>query len=251
MILRLLLLLTLCALPVRAEEVVAGLSQRQISISTNFDGSEILIFGAIKRQQAIDYSTELGVIITVSGPDEALTVRRKEKVGPIWVNVDALGVQSAPTLYAVSTSAPISELVSDETDLLHRISVRSAIFAGMADQGVDGDAFTEALIRIRTESKRYQMNEGAVELTSDTLFNTSVSLPANLVEGNYAVRFLLLRDQQVISQYETVIFVRKVGMERFLHALAYEQPYLYGLLSLFIAIAAGWGASAVFRYVRN
>jgi len=251
LILRLLLLLTLCALPVRAEEVVAGLSQRQISISTNFDGSEILIFGAIKRQQAIDYSTELGVIITVSGPDEALTVRRKEKVGPIWVNVDALGVQSAPTLYAVSTSAPISELVSDETDLLHRISVRSAIFAGMADQGVDGDAFTEALIRIRTESKRYQMNEGAVELTSDTLFNTSVSLPANLVEGNYAVRFLLLRDQQVISQYETVIFVRKVGMERFLHALAYEQPYLYGLLSLFIAIAAGWGASAVFRYVRN
>jgi uncharacterized protein (TIGR02186 family) len=251
LILRLLILLTLCALPVRAEEVVAGLSQRQISISTNFDGSEILIFGAIKRQQAIDYSTELGVIITVSGPDEALTVRRKEKVGPIWVNVDALGVQSAPTLYAVSTSAPISELVSDETDLLHRISVRSAIFAGMADQGVDGDAFTEALIRIRTESKRYQMNEGAVELTSDTLFNTSVSLPANLVEGNYAVRFLLLRDKQVISQYETVIFVRKVGMERFLHALAYEQPYLYGLLSLFIAIAAGWGASAVFRYVRN
>ena len=34
------------------EEVVAGLSQNRIPITANFDGSEILIFGAVKRDSA-------------------------------------------------------------------------------------------------------------------------------------------------------------------------------------------------------
>jgi hypothetical protein len=65
--LRLVLLLVLLALPVRAEEVVAALSQNRVSIDTNFDGSEILIFGAIKRESPIPEG-ELHVIVTVSGP---------------------------------------------------------------------------------------------------------------------------------------------------------------------------------------
>ena len=38
------------AAPLRSEEIVADLSQDRISISTNFDGTEILVFGAIKRE---------------------------------------------------------------------------------------------------------------------------------------------------------------------------------------------------------
>ncbi|MEM7491144.1 MAG: TIGR02186 family protein, partial [Pseudomonadota bacterium] len=38
--------------------------------------------------------------------------------------------------------------------------------------------------------------------------------------------------------------------ERFIYNLAHDRPLIYGLLSLAIAIAAGWGASAVFRLVR-
>ena len=48
---RLLLLLLAVALPASAEEeVVAGLSQNRIAITANFDGSELLIFGAVKRE---------------------------------------------------------------------------------------------------------------------------------------------------------------------------------------------------------
>lgn len=250
--LRLLFALMLFASPLHAEEVVAGLSQNQISISTNFDGSEILIFGAVKRERAIDRESELGVIITVVGPPQALTVRRKEKIALIWANRDSLEVRRAPSFYSVSTTAPLNAVLSDEEDLEHLVSVRRAIYAGVASEGVqDRGLFTAALIRIRENAMLYQLNEGSVALTSDTLFNTSVALPANLVEGNYNVRILLTRDQQVISQYETVIFVNKVGLERFLYTLAHEQPVIYGLLSLFIAIAAGWGASAAFRLIRG
>ena len=45
--------------------------------------------------------------------------------------------------------------------------------------------------------------------------------------------------------------MRKVGLERLIYTLAHERPLIYGLLSLVIAIAAGWSASAVFRYIRS
>ena len=39
--------------PAHAEEVVLGMSKDQVSITTSFDGSEILIFGAVKREEPI------------------------------------------------------------------------------------------------------------------------------------------------------------------------------------------------------
>ena len=53
-----------------AEEVVAELSQTNVSITTNFTGSEILIFGAVKRAAPAPQDSDLHVIITVAGPLE-------------------------------------------------------------------------------------------------------------------------------------------------------------------------------------
>jgi hypothetical protein len=47
------------------------------------------------------------------------------------------------------------------------------------------------------------------------------------------------------------ITVRKVGLERWLYRLAFDQPFLYGLMSLGVAVFAGWGASAAFRKLRR
>ena len=50
--------------------------------------------------------------------------------------------------------------------------------------------------------------------------------------------------------HETSIYVRKVGLERWLYNMSRENALMYGLMSLAIAIAAGWGASAAFRLIR-
>ncbi|MEJ2018897.1 MAG: TIGR02186 family protein, partial [Maritimibacter sp.] len=57
------------------------------------------------------------------------------------------------------------------------------------------------------------------------------------------------RNRQVVDEHITYIDVRKVGIERWLYNLAYDQPLLYGLLSLALAMLAGWAASTFFRYV--
>ena len=75
-------------------------------------------------------------------------------------------------------------------------------------------------------------------------------MPAALTEGSYITRIYITRGGNVISSYETAIDVRKVGLERWLYTLSRENALLYGLMSLAIAIAAGWSASAVFRMFR-
>lgn len=249
---RLALLLLLVALPVRGETVVAGLSQYRVSITANFDGSEILIFGAVKREAPPPDAAPLEVVVTVSGPGEPVTVRRKDRRFGIWINTDAVEVDRAPSFYAVATSAPLAAVLTQTEDLRHKVSIPRAIRSvGAPSTVTDASAFSDALIRIRTEDGLYKTLEGAVEITDQTLFNTALTLPSNLREGGYRTRIFLTREGRVVDAYETVIEVRKVGLERFLYTLAHDQPLAYGILSLAIAIAAGWLASAVFQYARR
>jgi uncharacterized protein (TIGR02186 family) len=115
----------------------------------------------------------------------------------------------------------------------------------------DSQSFSDALIRIRKKNNAYQLLENAVSVDQQTLFRTKIALPSNLTEGDYATRIFLMRNGAVVSEFNTVIDVRKVGLERWLFSLSREKPLIYGLLSLAIAIAAGWGASAIFRFIKN
>ena len=248
--LALILAMVLCIGPLRAESVVAGLSQEAISITTDFDGSDILIYGAVRREAPPPGTGPMQVIITVQGPNRPATVWRKDRRFGIWVNTDASDIDAAPTFYAVQTSAPLHEALSHTEDLRHRVSIPTAIRAvgtGLLDQ----DSFTEALIRLHLADEAYQLNEGAVRFREEVLFDTSVRLPANLTEGDYVARIFLTRGGAVVDVHEQTIPVRKVGLERVIYRLAHEQPLIYGLLSLIIAVGAGWLASAAFRYVRG
>ncbi|MGR3760418.1 TIGR02186 family protein [Roseobacteraceae bacterium NS-SX3] len=250
----LLMILALLALPAAAqqEEVVLGLSQDRVAITADFQGSQILIFGAVKRETPIPAGDPLQVVVAVSGPDSPVMVRRKEKRFGIWVNTDSVLVDSAPSFYAIATSAPFGEVLTDTQDLRHRISIKRAIRSVGAAMHIRGaQAFANAVVRIRESEGLYSLRENTVAVDEQTLFRTAIDMPSDLTEGDYLTRIFLTRGGEVISQYETVIDVRKVGLERFLFALSREQPFLYGLMSLAIAIAAGWGASAAFSLLRN
>ncbi len=252
MMLRAALICLVLAWPAAAETVVAGLSQSSVSITARFEGSEILVYGAVKRDRPGPIEPPLEVVITVEGPATPVVVRRKERRLGLWMNTEAVEVDRAPSFYAVATTGPLVTALSETEDLRHRISIPRAIRSvGATSEAEDAPAFIEALIRIRQASGAYLVSEGLVELTEETLFRTDVGLPANLTEGDYKVRIFLTRGGAVVDRLELSIDVRKEGLERWLTNLARNQPLIYGLLSLAIAVVAGWGASAGFRALRR
>jgi uncharacterized protein (TIGR02186 family) len=249
---RALALLVALALPAMAEEtIVAGMSQNRVSITADFDGSEILIYGAVKREAPAPEGGALEVIVTVEGPAGPVMVRRKGRVAGIWLNNAQVRVDSAPSFYAVATTGPLRSILSDTDNLRHAITIERVIRAvGITSEADKAGEFVLALLRVRTNDGRYRILEGSVELTEETLFRADIVLPANLTEGDYKVRLFLLRDKRVIASQERVIGVRKEGLERFIFNLAQDRPLIYGLLSLVLAAIAGWGASAAFRLIR-
>lgn len=247
-------LLMLMALPAQAqnEQVVLGLSKEKIRITADFDGSELLIFGAIKREVAIEDGPPLHVVVAISGPASPLTVYQKAQRYGIWLNTDKVEIASAPSYYTIATSAPWSEVITSEEDKLHRISIPLAIETDQAATTVNNpQLFTDAVIRIREDEGLFQLLEGHVSIDEQTLFRTSLKMPSNLTEGMYSTRIFLTREGRIVTKHEAEIEVSKVGLERFLFKLSREQPVIYGVMTLLIAALAGWGASIAFRMMRS
>ena len=194
----LVLLVGLCVLPARAEEVVAGMSQNRIAITANFDGSEILIFGAVKRETPIPSADPLGVIITVAGPSREITVRRKAKRFGIWVNAESVHLSRVPSFYAVASTKPLSDVLSatgpdaivdwvvvelrdknDNTSILHS---RAALLQADGDV-VDVDGFSPVSISAPSDSYHiavlHRNHLGVMSAAPIALTSTATSEPAS------------------------------------------------------------------------
>ncbi|MGB0504984.1 MAG: TIGR02186 family protein [Pikeienuella sp.] len=235
------------------ERVVAALSQNAVSITTDFSGSQIFVYGAVERDRLPDNRDDnLDVIVTISGPQQPVIVRKKDNSVGIWINRERVKIDHAPSFYAVSTTGEMNEILDQIEDLRHKISVERAIrLVGAAGEVDDPQEFSDAIVRIRRASGIYFEQIGAVEKFGRTLFQTRVQLPANIIEGDYNAKIFLLRDGAVLDSYEVAIDVRKVGLERWIYNLAHEQPLMYGILSIIVALVFGWGASEIFRLLRR
>lgn len=249
------LFLALVATSALAEgpRVIASLSQNAVAITTDFSGSEIFVYGAIERQRAInDSDANLGVIITVFGPSSPVTVRKKDRVFGIWANAESAVIDSAPSFYALASTGPLVDILSDASNSRANVTVDNSIHIAAGPRGIaDPDVYREAVIRLNRDRGVYFDMIGEVEMVGKTLFQTHISLPANLVEGNYTARIFLTKDGEVIDDFQTGIRVRKVGLERWIYNLAHESSLTYGLLSILVALMAGWGASEMFRLLRR
>ncbi|MCF6304104.1 MAG: TIGR02186 family protein [Rhodobacteraceae bacterium] len=246
-------LLAFSASAISAQEtVIVGLSQSNVAITANFSGSDILVFGAVKRTGELPVdASPLDVIIVVEGPLQQVTVRRKEKKLGIWVNTDSVDIDAAPSFFTVATTAPLDDILPEELQREHAIGLEYAVRLPEQDLDPETESFNEAIARIRVANGLYSEREGAVNFSADTLFDTDIELPANLIEGDYTTKIFLIRDQQIIGQTSVQISVRKTGIERWIYNLAHEQALLYGLLSLLVALVAGYGASEIFRRLKG
>ncbi len=247
----LILILVLITAPLRAEEIVSGLSQTRVSINASFDGTSILIYGAAMRAEKPPSWPLLQVIITVEGPVTPIVVWKKQKVAGIWINRGWVALDDAPSFYAVMTTGALDEILSLAEDEKYHVSIPREI-GGVrlgAGSGAASDYLT-ALQRIRGADGTYRLAPNAVLLLQQSPFRTEVALPANLIEGDYKVRIFLTRGGAVVDMQESVISVGKDGLERFLYRLAQDEPGLYGIISLLMAALAGWGASEAFRRLR-
>ncbi len=232
-----------------AERVEADVSSRQVSIETDFAGTQIVVFGAVdnSRQQAAQDGL-YDVVVVVRGPAEDFVVRRKDQIFGVWINNDSRTFTDVPGYYAVLSTRPLEEIARPTLLQRYQIGFRNLEFVTPADAAPQVLAsFRDALLRIKSSSRLYQEQPFSVGFISRSLFRGTLSLPSNVPTGHFSVEIFLFRHGEFLSKYETRLMIDKAGFERFIYDLAYQQPLIYGIAAVIIAVAAGLAASAMFR----
>jgi uncharacterized protein (TIGR02186 family) len=188
----------------------------------------------------------------VQGPSQPVVVRRKDRFLGVWVNRESAALDAAPSYYGVATTGPFFDTISHTEDLRHRVSLEHALRYVGARQTIEPrEAFLEAVVRLRRAAGLYVLEPGGVTVDEGVLFRARLALPANIIEGAYAAQVLLTRDRAVVDSFETVVEVRKEGLERLIHRAAAEAPLLYGVVSIAVALLSGLAASEAFRRLRG
>jgi uncharacterized protein (TIGR02186 family) len=155
---------------------------------------------------------------------------------------------NVPGYYAIAATRPPHEFASEA--LLARLGVGPEHLRFQATQGTREPGLQEykdALIRNMQRAGLYPEEPGKVTWLGNSLFRTQVSFPTNVPTGNYGADVYLIRDNEVVSAQNTPLFIRKTGIERAIFEYAHEQPLLYGLAAVLLAVVAGWLAATIFR----
>ena len=96
-----------------------------------------------------------------------------------------------------------------------------------------------ALIRLMEEKDLYTEDDSGVVFIGRSLFRATVALPTTVPTGRFLVEVYLFRDGELSSRTKGSLEVNKAGMEAVIYNLAFQRPFLYGLVGIAIAVLAG------------
>ncbi len=236
--------------PAAAERLVLSLSSSLVTIGSNYTGARLVAYGIVERDaQSATRSGTYDVVITVRGPREALTVRRKDQVGPIWLNRSQLKFVQVPTYLAVNATRPLSEIMDQDRRRRFRLGIPAIVDAPefSIDRGEGGDAFRAALIRLKERDALYKEEPRAVTFVTEGFFRSVIPLPATAPVGNYEVEVKLVADGLVVAHRDASFELVKTGFEEQITEAARDRPLTLGLATAALALVFGWFASVIFR----
>ncbi len=225
-----------------AEELISTIAPNIISINSNFNGSTIVVFGAIKTGGAPPRTYD--VVVTVSGPRQTVMARRKERVAGIWINKGSRTFANIRSFLGVFANRPFEAIASADTLRQQGIGLKNAVF----EQSVkESNPYLTNLVKIRIDEKLYMEQARAVTFLGSTVFRVDIPLPQSALVGDYNVDLKLFSSGVVVAQTSSTFNVLKVGVEAFVVKASLDYSFLYGLATTAMALLTGWLASIAFR----
>jgi uncharacterized protein (TIGR02186 family) len=244
--------IALAASPARAERLIASVSNHRVTVTPNYSGEELVLFGSVEKDAQTPAShTNYDLVVTVSGPRADMVTRRKERRFGIWINTDSRQFLKVPSYLALFSNRPFDAIASPEVQRRQQIGLNNVLLTQRVGPDyadvVPADPFRRAFVRLRSEHGLYRESTSAVTFLTPTLFRTGIPLPGEVPIGTYDIEIKLFADGALVTRTETAFEIVKVGFEQFIATTARQNGLAYGLVTAFMALMTGWMASIVFR----
>jgi uncharacterized protein (TIGR02186 family) len=232
--------------PFSLSSVISDIDKSDIELSTRFDGTSLLVFGALTLEND---STSL--LVEVVGPPTSVNIRKKVEVLGIWVNKKVAQFQDIPSFYQISISNPKHPILKElEYQRLKSIFNDFLEITTLSQDGNSLEQYYDELARLKKKLGKLSTFEEKINIIDKKLFSHKVNLPKKIHPGVYKIKMTLIDQQGIeISGSEQSVKVSKVGVQEFLSSNSKNNPVFYGLFSVIIALFLGFSAAQLFRWL--
>ncbi len=215
----------------------------KVGIGTFFHGQEVTVSATVP--QGVE------AVVEILGGTVSERLMRKERWGPLWLNRKEVEVKDAPSLYLAASTDPA--MLNNASDF--RAWGYGAMFERIQFHGQGGDENRAWLLREFISLKEmqgfYNTFPGRVQGSDPEgecpKLRTSFLLGSNVKPGRYEVRLSLTKKGELIGQTRTFVEVRLEGLPALLRSLAHDNPLLYGVLAVVLAMMTGLLIGHVFK----
>ena len=226
--------------------VISDVDKSDIELSTRFDGTSILVFGALSSE-----NDRTSLIVEVIGPPTSVTIRKKVQIWGIWVNKKIAQYEDIPSFYQISISNPKHPVLMEiENQKLKSLFYDFLKTTSTPEDGNAAQQYYDELTRLKKKLGKLSTFEKQVNIIDKKLFSHEVNLPKKIHPGLYKIKMTSIDQQGIeLSKSEQSVKVSKVGMQEFLSYNSQNNPVLYGLFSVIIALFLGFSAAQLFRWL--
>ncbi|GAB4544601.1 MAG: hypothetical protein Fur0020_13880 [Thermodesulfovibrionia bacterium] len=233
----------------------ASLSSASLTIRANHDDIKVDFFYH-GDEVTVSGTSDPGmdILVKIASPEGHQVFKKKGKVaGILWMNVGTLELNKVPDIYFLhSTKRPEDILSPEDMDryiMGYPYLLKHALIEPVSDEGEKERWFKE-FVRFKESSRLYNVSHGDVSITdkgNTQEYHIKLPWPYQASPGEYTVTVYAVKDKKVIETAEAKVRVEQVGIVKALAKMAKENGVLYGIISIAVAIIAGFGVGMIFR----
>ena len=218
-----------------------------ISIDFFYHGSSVSVRGES------DPNTDL--VIKITSPEGHQILKQKGKVGGVlWMNVGQLKFENTPNFYEVFSTKKLEEMLDKEEMEKYTIGYaalqKHIEIIPVANEEEKATWFDE-FVKFKEASKVYSSIVGKITTTTTKdgrqEYYILTDWPYQAAPGEYLVTVYAVKNGKVTERAESRVNVEQVGLVKTLATMAKNKAAFYGILSVGIALGAGFGVGLVFR----
>ncbi len=236
-------------LSAQPESIQIGLSTDQVTITADFSGADLTIFGAIDNLDPVSArQNRYDVVVVLEGPARPVVVRRKNRVLGMWINTASETFVNVPISYSIATTRVFQDIT--DAGSYRRLSLGPNYLylePAEADDPATVQEFTTALRGRKLATGLYSERVGDVRFLSQNLFRAVLTLPADVPVGTHKARAFLFKNGTFVKETSAGLAIRKSGAEQTLFRLADDHGFFFGVCSVLLAVATGWLGRIIFR----
>ncbi len=226
--------------------VISDIDRSDIELSTRFDGTSLLVFGAISPGD-----DRASLLVEVVGPSTSVDIRQKVQLWGIWVNKKIAQFRGIPSFYQISISNSEHPILKEiEYQKLKSIFYDYLETTSISKNENSPEQYHNELTRLKKKLGNLSTFEEKINVIDNKLFSYKVKLPKKIYPGIYKIKITLIDQKGIeLSKSEQRVSVSKVGLQEFLSSNSKNNPVFYGLFSVIIALFLGFSAAQLFRWL--